>query len=257
MPVFDGRMAEFLNEKRELLGLFCGITSPALVEMAGFAGFDFVVIDNEHGPAGIETTEHMIRAARCGNVIPIVRVSGANQQEILRTLDVGASGIQVPQVNTADQARSVVAAAKYPPAGNRGLAFSPRAAGFGFFGGAAHVQASNEQTVVITHIETMEAVANLDAMLDVGGLDVVFIGPTDLSVSMGYPGNPSHPEVQATISSCIERITAAGVTPGVMVGNPEEYARFAALGARYITANVAPLVGNAMKSLIAGMKAGA
>ena len=256
MTVFDGRLAGYLKDGRPLIGIFMGLTSPALVEMAGHAGFDFVVIDNEHGPAGIETTEHMIRAASCAGIPPVVRVSGANQQEILRTLDVGAAGVQVPQVNTAEQARLVASAARYPPVGSRGTAYSTRAAGYGFFGGAPHVKASNEQTVVITHIETMEAVKNLDAMLQVQGIDVVFIGPTDLSVSMGHAGNPGHPEVQATIADCIRRITAASIVPGLMVANNEEFHRFAALGARYITVNITAIIGSGMKGVIAGTKAG-
>ncbi len=254
MTVFDRRFADYLRQDRPLLGLFAGITSPALVEMAGYAGFDFVIIDNEHGPAGIETTEHMIRAARCANVVPLVRVSSANTQEILRTLDIGASGVQVPQVNTPEQARLVVSAAKYPPLGNRGVAFSTRAAGWSFFGGAGHVQASNEQTVVITHIETVEAVRNLDAMLEVDGIDVLFIGPTDLSVSMGYPGQPGHPEVQATIADCVKRFVAAGRTAGVLVANSDEFHRFAAMGVRYMPINVTTVVVGAMRSIVAGTK---
>ena len=254
MTVFDGRLPALLKEDRPLFGIFTSLPSPALVEIAGHAGFDFVVLDNEHGPAGIETTEHMIRAARCAGIVPIVRVSGANQQEILRTLDVGASGVQVPQVNTVEQARLVASAAKYPPVGSRGVAFGTRAAGFGFFGGSAYVQAANEQTVVVTHIETVEAVENLDAMLGVPGIDVFFIGPTDLSVSLGYPGNPGHPEVQSTIADCIRRIAAAGRAPGLMVANPDEFHTFAALGARYITVNIAGIIGAAMKAMVAGVK---
>src|SRR3712207_6733798 len=109
MPIFDPRMAAWLREQRTLAGLFVGIPSPALVEIAGHAGFDFVVIDNEHGPATLETTEHLIRAAHSAGIVPIVRVSTASAPEILRTLDLGASGIQVPQVNTVEQARQVVA----------------------------------------------------------------------------------------------------------------------------------------------------
>jgi 4-hydroxy-2-oxoheptanedioate aldolase len=254
MTVFDGRMPAMLREGRPLFGIFCSIPSPALVEMAGYAGFDFVVIDNEHGPAAIETTEHLVRAARCAGILPIVRVSGANQQEILRTLDIGASGVQVPQVNTVEQARLVAGAAKYPPLGNRGVAFGTRAAGYGFFAGNAHVEASNTQTVVITHIETVEAVAALDAMLEVDGIDVVFIGPTDLSVSMGYPGNPGHPEVQATIADCIKRIGAAGRVAGLMVSTPDDFRSFADLGARYITVNMANVVAAGLKTLVAGVR---
>lgn len=254
MTMFDTRLAKDLKEQNPLSGVFIGIPSPALVEMAGLANFDFVVIDNEHGPAGIEATEHMVRAAKAVGIPPIVRVSGANQQEILRTLDTGAAGVQVPQVNTAEQARLVVEAAKYPPMGNRGVAFSNRAAGFGFLGGLAHLEASNQQTVVITHVETAEAVQNLDAILAVKGIDVMFIGPTDLSVSMGYPGNPSHPEVQATIADCIRRIDAAGVTPGVLFTNIGEYHRYAGFGARYIATTITGILVDGLKATIAGTK---
>ncbi len=254
MPVFDDRMPARLREGTPLLGMFVGPPSPAIVEMAGHAGYDFVILDNEHGPAGLETTEHLIRAARCAGTIPIVRVSNANTQEILRTLDIGAAGVQVPQVNTVEQARTVVAAAKYPPIGVRGVAFSTRAAGYGFFGGEAHVKASNEQTVVITHIETVEAVNNLQGMLEVEGIDIMFIGPTDLSVSMGYPGNPGHPAVQATIRDCIRQITASGRTAGIMVGSNDEFHEIVEAGARFITFNITGIVGAAMKANVQGCK---
>jgi 4-hydroxy-2-oxoheptanedioate aldolase len=148
----------------------------------------------------------------------------------------------------------VASAAKYPPLGSRGVAFGTRAAGYGFFAGNAHVEASNAQTVVVTHIETVEAVAALDEMLEVGGIDVVFIGPTDLSVSMGHPGNPGHPEVQATIADCIRRIGAAGRVPGLMVSTAEEFHAFAGLGARYITVNISSIVVAGLKTLVASVR---
>jgi len=254
MPVFDDRFHGMLRENRPLLGFFIGFPSPAVVEMAGYAGFDFIIIDNEHGPASIETTENLVRAARAAGIPPIVRVSGANPKEILRTLDVGAAGIQVPQINTAEEARIAVDAAKYPPVGSRGVAFSNRAAGYGFFGGEAHLAASNEKTVVVTHIETAEAVKNLDEMLAVEGIDVMFIGPNDLSVSMGYKGNFRHPDMQAVIADCIRRIAAAGVTPGVLVTNPDDFHKYAALGARYMPCVASGLIAGAMRNMVAGCK---
>ncbi len=252
--VIDGVLADAVREQRPMLGLFAGIPSPAVIEIAAHAGFDFVVIDNEHGPAGIETTEHLIRAARAAGIVPIVRVSRADPAEILRTLDIGASGIQVPQINEAAKARLVVSAAKYPPAGNRGVAFSTRAAAWGFQGGAAHLERSNAQTLVITHIETMDAVRNLDEMLAVSGVDVLFIGPTDLSVSMGHPGRPDHPEVQQTIADCIKRISSAGKTAGLMLSAPQQWTSFVELGARYLTFNIAALLGGALRETVAATK---
>jgi len=111
MTVIDTRLPALLRGSRPVLGIFIGVPSPALVEMAGHAGFDFVIIDNEHGPASLETTEHMLRAAHSSGIVPVVRTL---ETDILRVLDIGASGIQVPAVNTAEQARRVVAAAKYP-----------------------------------------------------------------------------------------------------------------------------------------------
>ena len=145
-------------------GVFVGILVPALVEMCGHAGFDFVIVDNEHGPAGIESTEHMVRAARGAGIIPVVRTVEA---DILRILDIGASAIQVPQVNTAEQARRIVAAAKYPPVDKRGAALSTRAAGYGFFAGEAHITALNEGTSVIVMAETGAAIENIDEIVAV------------------------------------------------------------------------------------------
>lgn len=248
MPAFDNRFPGMLRSGRPCLGLFVNIPSPALVEMAGWAGFEFVVIDNEHGPAGFETTEHLIRAARCGGTLPVVRVSGTSPQEILKALDAGASGIQVPQVNSGEQAEAVVRAAKYPPRGGRGAAFSTRAGGYSLYGGPAHMGRSDDGTVVVIQVETVEAVANLDAILAVRGIDVVFIGPTDLSTSMGYPGNPGHPEVAAAINDCVRRISAAGSVPGLMVADGDAYRLWAGRSARYLTMNGAGIVAQALRT---------
>ncbi len=255
MAVIDARFSQWIKEDRPLLGMFSGFCSPAVIELAGYAGFDFVIIDNEHGPAGFETTEHQIRAAKCANIAPLVRVSGANAQEILRTLDLGASGIQVPQVNTAEMMEYVVQSAKYPPFGNRGVAFSTRAAGWGVFGGPAYLKSANVETVVVTHVETGEAVKNLDAMLKVKGIDCMFIGPNDLSVSMGYEGNYNHPDMQKVIAESIAKIRAAGVTPGILAVNPDDFKKYAAMGARYMPCTANGLLLGSMRNMVNGCKA--
>lgn len=254
MSVIDTRFVDYLQEDRPLLGIFTGLTSPAIVEMAGHAKFDFVIVDNEHGPGSFESTEHLIRAAKGAGIVPIVRTSSSNTQEILRTLDIGASGIQVPQVNTVEQAEAVVQAAKYPPLGNRGVAFSNRAAGFGFFGGPAQLKLANEKTVIINHIETAEAVRNLDGLLKVKGVDVLFVGPNDLSVSMGYEGNYNHPDMQQVIAEVIGKIAAAGITPGILAVNPDDFKKYVAMGARYLPCVATGLIAGAMKGMVAGCK---
>lgn len=250
--VIDTRLPALLRGDRPLAGVFVGLPAPALVEMCGHAGFDFVIIDNEHGPAGIESTEHMLRAARGAGIIPVVRTL---ESDILRILDIGASAIQVPQVDTPEQAARIVAAAKYPPMGTRGAAFSTRAAGFGFFGGEAHVKASNEGTSVIVMAETRKAIDNIDAILAVPGIDAVFFGPNDLSFSFGYPGQLQHPEVVAAIEHGIARALAAGVAPGVLALNPAEFHRWAKAGARYLPMVMSGLVGNALRAAITGIRA--
>jgi 4-hydroxy-2-oxoheptanedioate aldolase len=251
VSVIDTRLPALLAGDQPLFGMFVGIASPAIVEMCGYAGFDFVVLDNEHGPASIESTENLIRAARCANVIPVVRTL---ESDILRVLDIGASAIQVPQVNTAEQARRIVAAAKYPPVGSRGAAFSPRAAGYGFFGGQPHAQRSNEGTSVILMIETKQALDNLDEILAVPGIDAIFIGPNDLSFSMGHQGNQKHPDVVAAIETAIKKIARTRVAPGLMTVAVEDYRKYAALGARYLTTQIAVVLGAALKSAVAAVK---
>ncbi len=251
MSAIDTRLPGLLRGSHPLFGMFVGIASPAIVEMCGYAGFDFVVLDNEHGPASIETTEHLIRAARCVNVVPIVRTL---EPDILRVLDIGASAIQVPQVNTAEQARRIVAAAKYPPVGGRGAAFSPRAAGYGFFGGAAHAKASNEGLGVILMIETREALANLDEILTVPGIDALFIGPNDLSFSMGFGGDQKHSDVVTEIDAAIKKIARSKVAAGLMTISLEEQRKYAGLGARYLTTQIASVLGAALKTTVAAMR---
>jgi 4-hydroxy-2-oxoheptanedioate aldolase len=254
MTVIDTRFAGWLKEERPLVGMFSGFAAAGLIEMAGFAGFDFVIIDNEHGPSSFETTENLIRAAKAAGIVPLVRICSTTAQEILRTLDLGASGIQVPQVNNAETLRAVVAAAKYPPVGNRGVAFSTRAAGWGFFGGANHIATSNEKTVIISHIETVEALDNLDELLKVEGVDVFFVGPNDLSVSMGYAGNYNHPDVQSTIERTVRKIASAGICPGILATNGDEFKRYAGWGARYMPCTVNGILGGAMKAHVANCK---
>jgi 2-keto-3-deoxy-L-rhamnonate aldolase RhmA len=248
----DTRLPALLRGTRPLLGMFIGLPAPALVEMCGHAGFDFVIIDNEHGPASIETTEHMLRAAKSAGVIPVVRTVEA---DILRVLDIGASGIQVPQVDSAEQTRRIVAAAKYPPAGTRGAAFSTRAAGYGFFGGAAHAETSNTGIAVVVMAETREAIENIDAIVAVPGVDAVFFGPNDLSFSMGHPAQMKHPEVVEAIEHGVDRALAAGIAPGIIVTSADEFHHWAKRGVRYLPMVITGLIGGAMRAAVTAARA--
>ena len=231
--------------------MFIGFPSAAIVEMCGYAGFDFIIIDNEHGPASIETTENLIRAARCGGTIPIVR---AELPQASRVLDAGASGVMVPAVNSAHEARAIVAACKYPPLGERSAAFTTRAGGYTFFGGAAQIQRVNDGVAVILMIETREAYRNLDAILAIKGIDGLFIGLSDLAISMGYPGDNMHPEVQEAVASIIGRANSAGLGAGLLASTPADFNRYARIGARFLPMTMASTIAGALREAVAMRK---
>jgi 4-hydroxy-2-oxoheptanedioate aldolase len=245
----DTRLLEMLRSGRLLRGVFNGIPSPAIVEMCAFAGFDFILLDNEHGSAGLETTEHMLRAARASGIPTVVRCL---EQDMARTLDLGVSAVQIPMVDTAAHAASLVQRVKYPTRGQpglRGAAFSTRAAGYGAFGGPAHTLLSNDGVALIVMIETPEGVANAAAIAAVPGVDAVFVGPNDLAHSMGFDNRWSEAPVQAAIESALKAVADAGKCPGILALTPEEEARYAAWGARYFASNTAGILLKALRDV--------
>jgi len=243
----DTRLPALLRSGRLLRGVFNGIPSPAIVEMCAFAGFDFILLDNEHGSAGFETTEHMLRAARASGIPTVVRCL---EHDMARTLDLGVSAVQIPMVDTAAHAASLVQRVKYPTRGQpglRGAAFSTRAAGYGAFGGPAHTALSNDGVALIVMIETPEGVANASTIAAVPGVDAVFVGPNDLAHSMGFDNRWNEAPVQAAIESALRAVAAAGKCPGILALTPEEEARYAAWGARYVASNTAGIILKALR----------
>ena len=255
----DTRLPEMLRSGQRLRGIFNGIPSPAIVEMCAYAGFDFLIVDNEHGSASLETTENLLRAARASGLPAIVRCL---EHDIARTLDIGASGVQIPMVNTAAQARALVQRVKYPlPAGasgisgQRGSAFSTRAAGYGAFGGPAHTKASNEGIVLVVMVETPEGVANAADIAAVDGVDAVFVGPNDLAHAMGCENRFQEPVVQAAIEQTLRAVATAGKCPGVLALTPQDEERYAGWGARYFATVVTGIITKALKEAAQGGRA--
>lgn len=201
-----------LQNGERLLGFFIGTPSAATVEIAGLSGYDFVIIDTEHGPADIETVENMLRAATMHGMAGLVRVPDSSVASIQRVLDAGADGILVPHVASAAIAKDVVDRALFTPQGRRGVALA-RSSSYGIGDAKAYYATRNQHTVVIVMIEDAEALPVVDEILAVPGIDAVFIGPGDLSSSLGYPGEPNHPAVQAEVS----RINAAAKRAGLAV----------------------------------------
>lgn len=230
----DTRLQPLLYGTERIRGLFNGLPSPAIIEMCAYAGFSFVIIDNEHGCADLETTENMLRAARASGIIPVVRCL---EHDLPRVLDMGAGAVQIPMVSTAAKARELVSKVRYPRIGQRGSAFSTRAAGYGAFGGMPHTERSNRGISLIVMIETPEGVRNAAEIAAVDGVDAVFIGPNDLSHAMGFDNNWSAPDVENAMERTIRAVTAAGKCAGTVALTHEAEQKYAAWGARYF-ANV-------------------
>lgn len=190
----------------------------AQVEAAGHAGFDWVVIDTEHGPGGGFELEHHLRAAQAVGLAALVRVPSADPAGILAVLDAGAAGVVVPHVLDKEGAEGVVAAAHYPPRGSRGLATSTRAADYSALALRAHLERAAQETCVVVQIEDAQAVPRSSEILGVPDVSGVLIGANDLSMSLGHPGELSHPEVESAIAEVIAAAKQAKV-PVLAVAN--------------------------------------
>lgn len=225
-------------------------TSAGLVELLGRVGFDVIFIDCEHGPAGWDDVENMVRAAELVNVTPIVRVQANEESTITRALDRGAGGVQIPHINTRAEAEEAVRHAKFAPIGHRGFAGGRAAFGekMGEF-----TRRANEETMVVVMLEETEALDNLDEILKVEHVDVYFVAPGDLAQSMGYPGQMDHPKVQAAIDDAVARIAAARKAPGVLA-TPATGRRYLERGARFLYVSLAAVLDPGAKDFLAAVK---
>src|SRR3954471_10621319 len=220
----------------------CTFPSPPVVEMLGHLGFDWILLDNEHGSITVDSAEACIAAAELTGMAPIVRPV-ANKPEIIAPfLDRGAWGVQVPHVNTADEARAAVDAVKYGPEGHRGIFSGGRPANYGFGGNTGEYAATaNRETLVCLMLEEVEAIENLPDLVQVPGVDVFFIGSGDLSQSMGLTGQQNHPEVQAMMERGVKAITEAGKIAGCSC--PDTLLpNFLGLGVQYFHSTVSRLL---------------
>ncbi|MFP6678736.1 MAG: aldolase/citrate lyase family protein [Dehalococcoidia bacterium] len=197
----------------EIVTCLAGVDTPHLVDFIGQIGIDSVWLEAEHGPVDFEAIGNLTRAADLWGMTPLVRVGSTDYNTIYRTLDMGAMGVAVPHVDTAQDARNVVNAAKYAPIGTRGM-YGPRQS----FGVSDYLKRANEQTMVVVLVEDIKSVNNLDEILDVEHVDVFHVAPSDLAQSMGHIGNDEHPDVQRTIDESIAKIIAAGKIAGTTVG---------------------------------------
>lgn len=244
------RMKAKLAAGEPAFGVSMMFPSPQLVEMLGAFGVDWVLLDCEHGSLSPESVELMAIAAKAAGVTPIARPATRSAEHIAQVLDRGVLGVQVPHVLTAEDARAAVHAVKYHPLGRRGLAAGTRSANYDAHGSMAdYVREANEATLIAVQIEDREALPNLGAILEVEGIDVFFIGPSDLSQSMGHPGNPKAPAVRQAIDDCLVRIRAAGKTPGMPSG-VDNVAEVLGKGVRYVYTHVPRLLAAATRTYL-------
>ncbi|NQT33353.1 MAG: aldolase [Candidatus Omnitrophica bacterium] len=223
-----------LKSGEMVLGVWNSIPSPSLVNVIGASGVDFIIIDSEHGPINMETAEDMVRAAEVAGSAPIVRVPSNEDHLILRALDIGACGVQVPHVSTKLEAEKVVKSAKYYPEGERGLSPFTRAGGYGLKT-EGYTDRANKETMVILNIEGKEGVSNIEEIATLPGIDVIFVGPYDLSQSLGIPGEVRDKKVLDAIKTCADVAAKNGIACGSFACDRAYLELLIECGVKYLT----------------------
>ena len=224
-----------LSEGRPAFACFVRYPDPTLVDIVSLFGWDFLIFDGEHGTLEPRECENLVRSAELHDVTAIVRVPVNQPHVILRLMDTGAQGCQVPWVQDATDAERAVQSVKYGPRGTRGLA-GVRAADYGQRGSLGeYVRKANEETLIVVHVETAGAVDQVDQIAAVDGVDVIFLGPNDLSHSLGVPGETRHPTVLEHLERAASATLDAGKVLGVTVPDADAALAWIARGARYIT----------------------
>lgn len=242
-------LKERLGAGQTLLGCFLNLGSSLTAEMVGKAGFDFVVIDIEHGSGTEANILHQLQALEHTAAAAVIRVESHERQRAHRVLDLGAHGIMFPRVNSAAEARACVAALRYPPLGVRGVASMNRACEFGV-SFRRYVEASKDVLLGVLQIETAEAVDNVEEIAAVDGADVLFIGPLDLSMSLGILGEFDHPRFQAALERTAAAAARHGKATGVLMPKPDDFTRYHGLGFRFLACGSdGAMVNNAARAL--------
>ncbi len=233
------------------LGTWIMSASPLITEAMGHAGFKWGVLDMEHSPLDMMAVIHLLQAAGTTGMVPIVRVPWNDSVIIKRVLDAGAQTLLIPFVQDADEARRAVAATRYPPEGFRGLAGMSRGSKFGTV--ADYPKTANKTVGAVLQLETPTAVANLEAIAAVPGVDSLFMGPGDLSASMGHTGNITQPDVMAVMADAARRCNAIGMPVGTVGGTADLVRQYRAMGFDYVA--VASDLGLLMRGALAEVKA--
>ncbi|MEQ6249724.1 HpcH/HpaI aldolase/citrate lyase family protein [Sulfitobacter sp. HNIBRBA3233] len=230
-------------------GCWVGLADTVSAEMMGHAGFDWLVIDGEHGPNHIRSILGMLQVLESTPAHPVVRVPIGETWILKQVLDAGAQTVLVPMVESAEEARALVRAVTYPPEGVRGVGYAlTRASRFSMI--ADYGTAADAEICLLVQVENRAGLAALDEILAVDGVHGVFIGPADLAADMGHMGRADHPEVQAAIMDALARIRAAGKAPGILSTRDEMTNDAIAAGAQFVAVGAdILLLGNAARAL--------
>ena len=255
MPTPINRFKQRLKAKQTQLGIWASFANHIAAEVISTTGYDFMVIDGEHAPNTIATIADQLRVIAGSPTDAVVRIAVDESWMVKQVLDTGAQSILVPMIETAQQAHDMAQAMLYPPKGKRGAgASAARAAAFGSI--SDYLLTANAQTSLLLQVESVAGIENLDDILAVDNIDGIFIGPSDLSADMGYPGQTEHPEVIRVIENAIKRITAADRAAGILTTNPDKVPHYAKLGVNFIACAMdIPLLVNAARNHIQAMRA--
>jgi len=226
-------LKEIWHSATPSFGAFVTSTDPMVSAIICNVGYEWLILDAEHAPYNPETLRSLVAVVKSRGTVPLIRVADNDAALINHALDLEAEGIMVPLLQTAEDARRAVAACRYPPQGIRG--YNPRDASNFFFEKEEYTRTINERVIVMLQVEHVLAVQNMDEILAVAGVDAVFIGPSDLSYSLGHPLQIGHPEVQAAMDTVVRKCNAARIPVGTIInGTSEELAGYIRRGMNFI-----------------------
>jgi len=225
---------EKLDSGQTVIGTWSIIPSPLVADILASSGLDFIIIDGEHGSINFETAQEMAMACSSRNVSPIMRIGGVIESDILRALDIGVHGIQVPNIEDALSARKVIHYAKYPPIGNRGFSPFTRAGNYSIESSSTLTLKANENTLIGLNIEGKNGIKNVDEILSIAEVNIVFIGLFDLSKSLGIPGEIKNPEVLELLKNLVNKINESGKFAGSIATCEDDIVFFESIGIKYI-----------------------
>ena len=232
LPLPDNRFLRALRAGTPQIGLWCALGDAYAAEIVAGAGFDWLLLDGEHGPSEVESMLAQLQAVAPYPATAVVRPASNDPVRIKRCLDIGAQSLLVPYVESAEEARRAVAAVRYPPGGIRGVAGLTRASRFGRVPG--YLTGAPDELCLLVQVETARALHEIEAIAAVDGVDGIFIGPSDLSASLGRIGELAHPDVVAAVEGALRRVVRAGVPAGILTADDAEAERCLGLGATFV-----------------------